>query len=229
MKKLLNFSIKSSIRLFSLTLLFLRFVKTHLLCAMEYKGWWLTCLHVLFSAMAEPLVIVLMFARFGNLGEWTLPRILFIYSIAFLSFSIAKFLCTGFDYFINDMVRGGDFDRLLLRPKPLALQVAASRFNIQRLANPVAALIIMAWAISQLGISFSITNSFMLAFALLGGFCFVPCGIHKLRRYIIFCGRRHELDVRFYQRQLRDYTYTCCTHARRLAEHTYFCNAGACC
>ena len=165
--------------------LYWRLVKVHILSGLEYKGWWLTYLNVLFYCFAAPLSIILIFGRFGNIGGWTMERILFIYAITSLSFSIAKCLCNGFDYFPWYMVRGGAFDRLLLRPKTLFTQVAGSYFNIQRLANPVAAVIIMTWAISRLEISFSALDALMLIFALAGGFM-VYAGVFVMSSGISF-------------------------------------------
>jgi len=149
--------------------LYWRFAGIHLLSAVEYKGWWLKLLHVFFSMFGEPMVIILMFIRFGNIGDWTLERILLIYSIALISYSIAKCLCNGFDYFPWVMVRNGDFDRLLLRPKTTFVQVAASAFNVQRLAVPIPNIIIMMWAINRLGISLSVIDVAMLLLAIAGG------------------------------------------------------------
>ena len=149
--------------------LYRKYIKLHLLSELEYKGWWIMFLMVVITVISEPTAIILMFSRFGNIGDWTLERILLIYSIAITSFGLAESFCRGFDYFPYRMVRGGDFDRLLLRPKSLFTQVAASYFHIHRLARVFAGMGIMLWACSRLGIGMSIYNVAVLALALTGG------------------------------------------------------------
>ena len=149
--------------------LYRRFVRVHLLSGVEYKGWWLTFLNVVVYIVVNPLVIGMMFNRFGNIGDWTLERILLVYGLTCMSFSISKMLCNGFDYFPWYMVRNGDFDRVMLRPKTLFTQVAASAFNVQRLANPVTSLIIIIWAFNRLDISLTVQNFVMFIFAMTGG------------------------------------------------------------
>ena len=146
-----------------------QYIKIHLLSGLEYKGWWMMFLQVMFVVVAEPVAIVFMFNRFGNIGDWTVERILLIYAIAVASFGLAESFCRGFDYFPWHMVREGNFDRVLLRPKSLFTQVAASAFHIHRLARALTGLGIILWACSRLGIGFSLYNVAMLVFAMLGG------------------------------------------------------------
>jgi len=165
--------------------LYFRLIKIHLLSGMEYKGWPFTISSVVFYCISEPFVIIMMFSRFGNIGGWTLERILLIYSIALTSFGFAKILCNGFDYFPWYMVRSGDFDRLLLRPKSLVVQVAGSYCNIQRMGNPIGGLVIMIWMLSRLGVTFSLQDVVMLALALIGGFM-VYAGVYVMSSGISF-------------------------------------------
>ena len=155
--------------MFSEVKLYGHFIKIHLLSGLEYKGWWIMFLWVLFSVVSEPVMIIFMFNRFGNIGDWTMERILLIYAIAVTSFGLAESFCRGFDYFPWHMVRGGNFDRVLLRPKSLFVQVAASVFHIHRFARVFTGMGIILWACSRLGIAFSVHNAAMLAFALAGG------------------------------------------------------------
>ena len=149
--------------------LYRKFIKIHFLSALEYKGWWVSFLQVIVNTASEPIAIILMFSRFGSIGHWTMERILLIYAIAVTSFGLAESLCRGFDYFAWHMVRGGGFDRALLRPKSLFTQVAASVFHIHRLARVFTGLGIILWALNRLGVTFSMYNAAMLVFALAGG------------------------------------------------------------
>jgi len=149
---------------------YLRFIRIHLLSGLEYKGWWFMVLQVLMVCVTDPIGTILMFDRFGGIGQWTLPRILLIYALALTSFGLAESFCRGFDYFPWHMLRSGNFDRLLLRPKTLFTQVAASAFHIHRLARPVAGLTIVIWALGRLDAAVTLGNVAMLMLALAGGF-----------------------------------------------------------
>jgi ABC-2 type transport system permease protein len=149
--------------------LYFKCIKIHLLADLEYKGWWLMFFHAAIVVLTDPLSTILMFDRFGGIGEWTLPRILLIYSIAVFSFTIAECLFRGFDVFPWRMLRSGDFDRLLLRPKSLFSQVGSSVFHVRRLANIFAGFGILIWSVTALKIDLSAQDIIMLILALIGG------------------------------------------------------------
>ena len=75
------------------------------------------------------LGIVVLFSRFDNLQGWSLPEVAFLYGLVNMAFAIADAACVGFDHF-GTMVRSGDFDRLLLRPRSTALQLAGQELVI---------------------------------------------------------------------------------------------------
>ncbi len=144
-------------------------IRMHLLTGLEYKGWWLMVLQVMFVVISDPVATVFLFSRFGSIGPWTMERIMLIYAIAVTSFGIAESLCRGFDYFPWKMIRTGDFDRLLLRPRTLFTQVAGSYFHIHRLSRVAAGLAVIFWSLSRQGISLDAAGGVILLLALLGG------------------------------------------------------------
>jgi len=146
------------------------FVKINLLSGLEYKGWWLMIFQVLLTTFGDPLAVVLVFSRFGSIGAWTMERIMLMYAMAFFSYGLGETLFRGFSYFPYQMIRSGDFDRVLLRPKSLFVQVSASFFHIHRGARPFMGLCIIIWALIRLGVQFTFVNVTMLVFALIGGF-----------------------------------------------------------
>jgi len=150
--------------------LYFRYIKINLLSGLEYKGWWIMIFQVFVSAVADPLAVILLFARFGSIGSWSMERILLIYAIALTSFGFAETLFRGFDYFPTRMIRSGDFDRILLRPKSLFVQVSASFFHIHRGVRPILGLCIIFWCLNRLEVQPTLFNVSILIFALSGGF-----------------------------------------------------------
>jgi len=149
--------------------LYFKYIKLHLLSGLEYKGWWIMVLQVLLNCILDPLGTVLMFLRFGSIGPWSAERIMLIYAMAVTSYGLAETFFRGFDYFPHKMIQSGDFDRLLLRPKTLFTQAAASYFHIHRVARPIAGLAIIVWSLWRQGIVPSTLRMMILAMALLGG------------------------------------------------------------
>lgn len=137
---------------------------------LQYRGWWLMIPHTLFIVVTDPLGLILMFSRFGSIGEWTVERILLIYAMAVTSFGLAETFCRGFDYFPFKMVQGGAFDRVLLRPCSLTVQVAGSYFHLHRLSRVVSGISAMLWCLWKQGIDASVPRVSLLVTALLGGF-----------------------------------------------------------
>lgn len=127
-------------------------------------------LQVLLVVITDPISLILMFSRFGSIGEWSFPKILLIYAMALTSFGLAETFCRGFDYFPWKMIRSGDFDRVLLRPRSLVVQVAGSYFHIHRLARVCSGICAIVWCLNKLEVVLSLLDILVLVLALTGGF-----------------------------------------------------------
>ena len=86
------------------------------------------------ATIIDFLGIWTLFASFGALDGWTLAQIAVLYGVINLSFSIAEAVGRGFDLFAG-MVKSGDFDRVLLRPRGTLFQVLSSRLELTRLGR----------------------------------------------------------------------------------------------
>lgn len=165
--------------------IYFKYLRMHLLSGMEYKGWWLMLIQVLVVVVSDPISTVLLFSRFGNIGEWSVAHIILVYSLAVASFGLAESFCRGFDYFPWHLLRSGDFDRLLLRPRSLFVQVAASRFHLHRLVRPITGICAAGWALNELGVQLTFGKIGILVMALAGG-CIMYCGVFVLTSGLAF-------------------------------------------
>lgn len=152
----------------SLIGLWTRYIRILALAQLQYKGWIIGLLPNFVYVVTDPLDALLMFDRFGALGEWTVSRILLVYGLALLCFGLAEVFFRGIDFF-PALVRGGEFDRILLRPRPLLFQAAALRFNLNRLNRVVAGALLAGVCLRAQGASLTAANVVMLALAALGG------------------------------------------------------------
>src|SRR5688572_15803297 len=79
----------------------------------------------------EFLGVWALFHRFGALRGWSLPEAAMFYGMISITFSIADAFARGFDLFGN-MIKTGDFDRLLVRPRSTVLQLIGQEFTLRR-------------------------------------------------------------------------------------------------
>ena len=149
--------------------IYLKYIRIHFLTGLQYKGWWLMTLQVFVVCVTDIAPAYLLFSRMGNVGEWTWERILLIYALAVTSFGLAESLFRGFDYFPWHMLRSGDFDRVLLRPRSVIAQVAGSYFHIHRLMRVAAGLFAILYALGRLGVRATPFTISVIALALAGG------------------------------------------------------------
>lgn len=148
--------------------LYFRYIRTLLKGELQYKGWWIKVLLVLFTMATDPLEVLLLFDRFGSIGAWSPSRVMLMYGTAVCCFGLAETFGRGFDYF-PQLIKSGDFDRILLRPRSLYVQTAAARFHLHRLSRVVGGFALMGITLRAQGAVFSAQNAAMLLAALLGG------------------------------------------------------------
>src|SRR5258708_5530285 len=82
----------------------------------------------------EFLALVLYFIPFPSLLGWHVGEVILLSSIMSLGFGFAEMLGAGIDNF-SEMIRRGDFDRLLLRPVGSFIQLIGSDFRLRRLGR----------------------------------------------------------------------------------------------
>lgn len=150
--------------------IYLKYIRMNFLMGLQYKGWPIMVLQVMIVVITDPIGLIFLFSRFGSIGAWSVERILLIYAMAVTSYGIAETFCRGFDYFPTRMIRTGDFDRVLLRPRSLIVQIAGSYFHIHRLSRVVCGIGAILWCLSKLGVRLTLINALVIILALLGGF-----------------------------------------------------------
>lgn len=165
--------------------LYFKYIRMNFLSGIQYKGWPIMILQVSIVVITDPIGLIFLFSRFGNIGEWSVYRILLIYAIAVTSFGLAETFCRGFDYFPWKMIRTGDFDRILVRPSSLIIQIAGSYFHIHRIARVFGGICAIIWCIKAMGITLSFIDFILLILALIGGF-FAYTGVFLFTSGIAF-------------------------------------------
>jgi ABC-2 type transport system permease protein len=110
----------------------------------------------------------LMFRRFGNLSGWTYGEAALCFGVTYTAFAIAETFARGFDAF-SSMIRQGEFDRIMLRPRNTIIQVLGARTDVTRIGRIIVGVVILSPIIPGAGISWSVSKSVTLALMILGG------------------------------------------------------------
>jgi ABC-2 type transport system permease protein len=95
-----------------------------------------------------------MFERFGQIRDWSFFEVALSFAIIHLAFSLAECFVRGFDAF-SSLVVGGEFDRLLVRPRSTIIQVLGSKFEFTRFGRLLQSGIVLVWALYNLPISWN--------------------------------------------------------------------------
>lgn len=132
--------------------LYWRYLRLHALSGVQYKGWFFMIFQVFVSTITDPIATVFLFSRFGSIGQWSMERILLMYSLAVTCFGLAECFCRGFDSFPFGMIQNAGFDRVLLRPRSTYLQVAASAFHLHRVSRVISGLVVTCVCLWRLAV-----------------------------------------------------------------------------
>jgi ABC-2 type transport system permease protein len=129
----------------------------------------LTLAHLL-STGIELLGLAVLFDHFGQLRGWGLAEVAVFYGLTNVAFSLADAIGTGFDRF-GTLVKSGGFDRLLLRPRSTALQLAAQELTLRRTGRLAQALVALGAGTVWLGLRWTVTKLALAVFAVAGAAC----------------------------------------------------------
>jgi len=104
--------------------------------------------HLLVTAI-EFFGIWALFSRFGTLAGWTLREVALIYGIADIAFALSDATGRGFDKF-GTILKKGDFDRMLVRPRSPVLQLLGFELQLMRIGRLSQGIVVLVWAGSAL-------------------------------------------------------------------------------
>jgi ABC-2 type transport system permease protein len=151
--------------------LYLRYLGISVRSQMQYPAsFWMYSIGQFFATVIEFFGILVLFERFGSLRGWSLPEVALFYGVVNVAFSLSDAFARGFDQFAP-MVKRGDFDRLLLRPRGTAFQVAGQQLLLTRVGRLIQGLVILVWATGALGVAWTAPKVALLLGMILGGAC----------------------------------------------------------
>ena len=153
--------------------LFAKYLAISVRSQMQYRGSFvLYASGQFFTTGVEVLGIWALFDRFGTLGVWTLAHVAVFYGSVNMAFAVADTFSRGFDSFGSAMVKTGDFDRILLRPRSTAFQIAGQDFPLHRVGRFLQGALVFVYGAVVLDLDWSAIQLSMLFLAFIGMFFF---------------------------------------------------------
>lgn len=117
----------------------------------------------------EILGVYALFHRFGSVGGWSFGEAAVFYGVVNITFSVADLLGRGFEVFGTDFVRNGAFDRVLLRPRAAALQLAGYEVRLSRLGRALQGIAVLVLATGLVPIDWDLAIVATAVWAVTGG------------------------------------------------------------
>jgi ABC-2 type transport system permease protein len=110
-----------------------------------------------------------LFARFHHVRGWSFAQVALFYAITSIAFAIADGLSRGFDQVGPLLIKTGNFDRVLLRPRSSALQVTGLEFALTSAGRVLQGLAALAIAVTLLKPDWGAAQWAILTWSVAGG------------------------------------------------------------
>jgi len=132
-------------------------VRMYIRTRLEYRGamilGWLSQI-VSYGSIYTAIGLIL--ARFGNLGGWVWPEMALLLAFHLLAYALGASLSFTQLHEIEEKVRLGTFDAVLVKPIGAWTYLIFSGLNIGYFGHIVLALCLMAWSLTQVGAQWSV-------------------------------------------------------------------------
>lgn len=144
--------------------LYLQYFKVHFKSELQYKmSFILSFISQFFVFFGYYFTIICLFDKFSNIQGFTLYEVLLTFGIIQTGFAFCETFFRGVDRF-DELIVDGTFDRLILRPQNILLQVFCQEISFIKLSRLIQALIILFIAIFNIDVVWSIDKIITLFF-----------------------------------------------------------------
>ena len=159
--------------------LYLNSLALHLKSELEYRmSFIISFLSQILIFFTYYFVIIALFSKFNNIKGFTLYEVLLCFSIIQFGFAFNEVFARGIDKF-DKLIIEGSFDRLLLRPKNLILQVLCSDGDFVKVSRLIQAIIVLVIALINLKVEITFLKVICLILMLMAS-CVIFFGIFLL-------------------------------------------------
>ncbi len=150
--------------------LYFKYLSMLLKSQLQYKGSFImTAIGQFLVSFTTFLGVYFMFSRFHSVEGFTLTETLICFSVMLTAFSLAECFVRGFDVFPR-LIKSGDLDRILVRPRGVIFQVLTSNVEFTRVGRLVQAILMLAYAIPNCGVVWTFGKAITVVLMIVGGF-----------------------------------------------------------
>ena len=131
-------------------------VQMHIRSQMEYRGaFWLDRLAQILSYGSVFATLGILLARFETLGGWNWPELALLFSFQLLSYSLGAAMSFVQLRDLEEQVRLGTYDTLLVKPFSPWAYLVFSGLNIGYVGHIILAVALMGWAALAVDVNWS--------------------------------------------------------------------------
>lgn len=149
--------------------LYCKYIAMLLKCQMQYKASFaMMTIGQFLVSFTTFIGVSFMFSRFHSVSGFSFSEVLLCFSVTLMAFSIAECFVRGFDVFPR-LIKSGELDRLLVRPRGVIFQVLTSNVEFSRVGRLLQAVLMLAYAIPTSGVLWTADKVAGLVLMILGG------------------------------------------------------------
>ena len=119
-------------------------------------------------AFLDFLAVLVIFHNTPRLAEWSVHEVAFLYALSSIAFALTDLILGHLDEF-PQLIRDGNFDIALVRPRGTLLQVVATDFQLRRLGKAAQGVIVLVYALSGLDVDWTPARVALLAVSIPAG------------------------------------------------------------
>lgn len=182
---------------------YIKQLQLHLKALLEYKASFISSfLSQVIIFFSYYFIILALFSKFDNIKGFTLYEVLLCFAVIQFGFAFNESFARGLDKFDN-LIINGEFDRILLRPKNIILQIASYDSDFSKISRLLQAIIVLVIALINLKIKWSFLKAttlilmllsaiviFFSIFLLAASYCFVTVQGLEVRN-VFTAGGKH--------------------------------------
>ena len=151
--------------------LYFKYLSMQLRSQMQYKAsFFMTVLGQFLVSFTVFLEIWFLFSRFHSVEGFTFAEVLICFSVVLLAFSLTECFVRGFDVFPR-LIKSGELDRILVRPRSVVFQVLTSFIEFSRLGRLLQAVAVLCYAVPMCGVVWTWDKVLTVVLMILGGIC----------------------------------------------------------
>ena len=149
--------------------LYFKYIAMLLKSQMQYKAsFFMTVLGQFLVSFTDFLGVYFLFSRFNSVNGFSFSEVLICFAVVLMAFSTSECFARGFDVF-QRLIRSGELDRILVRPRNVIFQVLTSNIEFSRVGRFLQSVLVMAYAVPSCGVVWTGDKVLTLVLMIMGG------------------------------------------------------------